>query len=179
MEVHETRLGNSIMTECMKRISLLLIITAMTSISTNNLVSASQCESVTPFVEEFKKSKAVFAGTVIKRAKARPDKIIVGGEAIYEEQIYCYVTFEVKRSWKGIGKSERVITVRAWRERLGCSKDFRDGDAYLIYAREGGEKNERLWIDCCSRTGRMDKAGDDLQKLEAIKSRRGVRKRGG
>ena len=163
----------------MKRMSILLAITALTSISTGRVVSASQCKSLTPFAEEFNKSKVVFAGTVIEITKPRPDEYVERGQVIYEDRLYVYVTFVVKRSWKGVGKGERVITVEAEREAFGCGKDFRVGDAYLVYARgSGGWENERLWIDCCTRSGRIEEAGGDVQKLGAMKSRRGVRRRG-
>jgi hypothetical protein len=163
----------------MKRMSILLAITALTSTSTGRVVSASQCKPLAPFAEEFNKSKAVFAGTVTEITKPRPDEYVERGRVIYEDRLYVYVTFEVKRSWKGVRKGGRVITVEAEREAFGCGKDFRVGDAYLIYAKGGGgRKNERLWIDCCTRSGRIEEAGGDVQRLEAMKSRRGVRKRG-
>jgi hypothetical protein len=162
----------------MKRISLWLVIAALTFISTNDGVSAGQCKAAAPVAGELNKSKAVFAGRVTGITKPRPDEYTQGGRVIYEDKLYVYVTFEVKRSWKGVGKGERLVTVEAEREAFGCGKDFRVGDVYLIYARGiGGEDTERLWVDCCTRTARMDKAGGDVQKLDAIKSRRSLRKR--
>ena len=122
---------------------------------------------------------AVFTGTVIEITKPRPDEYIEKGRVIYEDKLYVYVRFEVKKSWKGIGKGERVIVVEAEREEYGCGKDFRVGNTYLVYARgDGGGKTKKLWIDCCTRTGPIEEAKEDLQKLEAGKVRRSARRPG-
>ena len=146
-------------------------------LAAHDIVSACQCKSAGPPGEELKKSMAVFTGTVTEITKPRPDEYIENGRVIYEDKLYVYVKFEVKESWKGIGKGERVITVEAEREWYGCGKDFRVGSTYLVYARgAGGGKAKKLWIDCCTRTGPKEEAQEDIQKLEAGKDKTKRRK---
>ncbi len=163
----------------MKRISALLVITTLTMLATHEIVSASQCKSAGTLSEELKKSRAVFTGTVIEITKPRPDEYIENGRVVYEDKLYVYVKFEVKESWKGIGKGERVVSVEAEREEYGCGKDFMVGSTYLVYARgAGGGRTQRLWIDCCTRSGLIEEAQEDLQRLEAGRARRSSRRRG-
>jgi hypothetical protein len=148
-------------------------------LATHGVVSASQCKPAGPLSEELKKSLAVFTGTVIEITKPRPDEYIENGRVIYEDKLYVYVKFEVKESWKGIGKGQRMITVEAEREWYGCGKDFMVGSTYLVYARgAGGGRTQRFWIDCCTRTSRIEEAKEDIQKLEAGRARRSSRRRG-
>jgi hypothetical protein len=161
----------------MKRISPLLIITALIMLAAHDLVSASQCKSAGPLSEELKKSKAVFTGTVVEITKPRPDEYIERGRVIYEDKLYAYVKFAVLKSWKGVGKGEQVMIVEAEREQYGCGKDFSVGGTYLVYARGlGNGKTKRLWIDCCTRTSRIEAAKEDLRKLETGKARRSTKR---
>jgi hypothetical protein len=160
-------------------IILLLTTAALGVPPTHSPVPANHCESVRPLGAEFEESKAVFAGTVIRITKPRPDEYVENGRLIYEDKMYIYVTFEVKRAWKGVREGVRLITVEAEREEFGCGIDFKVGGAYLVYAGgAGGGKDGRLWVDCCTRTGRVEEAGRDLRQLEAVRPRRVARRRG-
>jgi hypothetical protein len=119
---------------------------------------------------ELKRSAAVFTGTVIDVTKPRPDEHTEGGRVVYEDQLYVYVKFRVEKAWKGVGKSQLTITIRAEREEYGCGYDFQAG-TYLVYADGIGRgRAQKLWIGCCTRTRRIEEAGEDLRKLGAGKA---------
>jgi len=48
------------------------------------------------------------------------------------------VTLEVEESWKGV--SEERIVVRGYGPEVSCGIEFREGERYLVYARDKGGK---------------------------------------
>jgi hypothetical protein len=154
----------------MKGITFLL--SALTILAAYGVTPARECRTRaigTPR-EELKRSAAVFTGAVIEVTKPRPDEYVEGGRVVYEDQLYVYVKFRVEKSWKGVGKGQPTITVRAEREQYGCGYDFKAG-TYLVYANGVGRGRARsLWTDCCTRTRRVEEAGGDLRELDAGKA---------
>ena len=157
-----------------------LPLSALTVLAACGVTLASECKTRTVGTprEELKRSAAVFIGTVIEVLKPRPDEHVEGGRVVYEDRLYVYVKFRVEKSWKGIGKGALTITVEAEPEAYGCGYDFEAG-TYLVYADGIGRgKAKRLWIDCCTRTRRMEEAGGDIRELGAGKAIGGVAKLG-
>jgi hypothetical protein len=154
----------------MNRITFLL--SALTILAAYGVAPGRECRERalgTP-TRELKRSAAVFTGTVIGVTKPRPDERTEGGQVVYEDQLYVYVKFRVEKSWKGVGKGQLTITIKAERERYGCGYDFRAG-TYLVYADGVGRgRARRLWVDCCTRTRRIEEAGGDLRELGAGKA---------
>ena len=98
---------------------------------------------------------------------------------VYEDRLYVNVKFKAEKSWKGIGKGDLIITIRAHREKYGCGYDFKVGGTYLVYAHGiGSGKATELWIDCCTRTRRIEEAEGDLRVLGASKAIGGMTKLG-
>ena len=157
-----------------------LLLSALTILAACGVTLARECRTVGTPREELKRSAAVFIGTVVGVTKPRPDEYREGGRVIYEEQLYVHVKFRGEKSWKGIGKGELTVTIRAEREKYGCGYDFQVGGTYLVYATgTGSGKARRLWVDCCTRTRRIEEAGADLQELGAGKAIGGITKPGG
>ena len=154
----------------MKRITFLL--SALTIFAAYGITPARECRDRalgTPR-EELKRSAAVFTGTVIDVTKPHPDEHTEGGRVVYEDQLYVYVKFRVEKSWKGVGKGQLTITIKAEREVYGCGYDFKAG-TYLVYVDGIGRgRAKRLWIGCCTRTRRIEEAGGDLRELGAGKA---------
>jgi|SRR5688572_10592489 len=163
----------------MKGITFLL--SALTIFAAYGVTPARECRTRalgTPR-EELKRSAAVFTGTVIGVTKPRPDEYMEGGRVVYEDQLYVYVKFRVEKSWKGVGKGQLTITIKAEREKYGCGYDFKAG-TYLVYADGIGRgRAKRLWTGCCTRTRRVEEAGGDLRELGAGKAIGGITKPGG
>ena len=44
------------------------------------------------------------------------------------------VTLEVEESWKGV--SEERVVVRGYGPEVSCGIEFREGERYLVYARD-------------------------------------------
>src|SRR5215203_6004170 len=147
----------------MKGMSLLL--SALTILGACGVTLARECKALGTPREELKRSAAVFTGTVIEVMKPRPDEHEEGGRVVYEDRLYVYVKFRVEKSWKGIGKGDLTITIKAEPEKYGCGYDFAVG-TYLLYVNgTGSGRDRRLWIDCCTRTRPLEEAGGDLREL--------------
>lgn len=102
--------------------------------------------------EELKVSKAVFVGEVLEVGVGGSDEL---------------VKFRVERTWKGA--REEFIVISSGRGL--CSKFFKAGEKWLVYAlEESGE----LMTDTCMRTKRLAEAGADIKALgksKAVKTR--------
>jgi MYXO-CTERM domain-containing protein len=70
------------------------------------------------------------------------------------------VRFHVTQAWRGV-EHERVEIVTA-NDSAACGYEFVVGEHYLVYA---GQAETSLAVSLCSRTARMDDAGEDRQLL--------------
>jgi hypothetical protein len=117
------------------------------------------CFEILSHRKEFRKSKAVFVGEVVKienpNAEARedlPDEL--------KNELGELITLKVIRSWKG-SKTKQVIWTHATYEL--CSKwKFKVGEKYLIYARK--VKGVLLGAEFCSRTRPLETADQEQIK---------------
>jgi hypothetical protein len=73
------------------------------------------------------------------------------------------VTLEVEKSWKGV--SEDRIVVRGYRPEPSCGIEFREGERYLVYARDNGEEDVPLETNFCDPTKPLARAEADLAAL--------------
>ena len=102
--------------------------------------------------KELERSAAVFSGKVIEiRVSEEETDIFAQVEAVVE----------VERAWKGVEK--KTVSVFTSAHSSACGYGFKKGERYLVYA--GSNRDERLITSICSRTRRMNKAGDDLREL--------------
>jgi hypothetical protein len=110
-----------------------------------NVFAICDCFEILSHRKEFRKSKAVFVGEVIKIE----DPKVEGREDLPDNFLSGYrITLKVARTWKG-SKSEVVIWTDGTHEL--CAKwKFKVGEKYLVYAR----KVEGILIgaEFCSRT---------------------------
>jgi hypothetical protein len=102
--------------------------------------------------KELEQSAAVFSGKVIEiRISEEETDIFAQVEAV----------LEVERAWKGVDK--KTVSVLTSSHSSACGYGFKKGERYLVYA--GGNRDEKLITSICSRTRRMNEAGDDLREL--------------
>lgn len=73
------------------------------------------------------------------------------------------VTLEVEESWKGV--SEERTVVRGYGPEVSCGIEFREGERYLVYARDKGEEDVPLETDFCDATKPLARAEADLAAL--------------
>jgi hypothetical protein len=110
-------------------------------------VNASEC-SVVPHRDEFRKSKAVFIGEVVKietqTAEERQENVISNE---WKNQLMYRVTLKVIKSWKG-SKKEKVIWTHLTHDLSNWI--FEIGRKYLIYARN--YNGLLIGADDCNRT---------------------------
>jgi hypothetical protein len=99
----------------------------------------------------FRRSPAVFAGTLVSQKRVNPDAI--------------ELTFRANLYWKGGGAS-RVRLRTGFRS--NCDTAFRTGDDYLVYTRVSGADPKVQWTGgLCDRTRPLAYAGADLAALGA------------
>jgi hypothetical protein len=98
-------------------------------------------------------SKAVFSGRVIE-VNPRAD--------------YVEVKFKVEKSWKHTSVGE--ITITTGLGHSDCGYGFQIGESFLVYAYRS--RAGRLETNTCTRTQRLDDAGEDLRFLPGWQSRR-------
>lgn len=117
--------------------------------------SACSCAIVTDVNEAKQNSDAVFDGTVIEKKSA--GKLFIRSSADPVEW-----TFQVNEVWKG--KVAPVITVTSAEASESCGYEFKEGQRYVVYARQTGDS---LDVSLCSRTALHSEAGQDLADLGA------------
>jgi hypothetical protein len=93
----------------------------------------------------FQSAKAVFTGEVIGEEKNGDVKTF---------------TFKVEKYWKGSSAKELEVFVY---QTARYQSPFKEGEKFLVYAREDDEG--RLSVTRCSRSRDMRYAGDDLREL--------------
>lgn len=97
------------------------------------------------FEEQRERAAAIFEGRVeLDRVEG-------------EERI---VTLRVTQAWRGV--EHESVEVRTATNGAACGFAFEVGQHYLVYATHEGEA---LHVSLCSRTARMDDAGEDRQLL--------------
>jgi len=107
---------------------------------------ACSCVPPPPPVEALEQSDAVFSGKVLKVERD-------------ESGFGKIVTLRMLRSWKGI--QARTVRISTADNSAACGYGFEVGRKYLVYAH--GE--EELHTNICTRTRRLENAGDDLDAL--------------
>lgn len=114
----------------------------------NSSVVIGKCANPS-FENEFRDSKAVFAGKITAETKN-------GDTRTFE--------FEVEKYWKGlVGKQIKVNVYETMRYQAW----LKVGETYLIFA--AGDEDGELGINRCSHSKVFDEADDDLRKLGAAK----------
>lgn len=120
-----------------------------------DVTSACKCAGVPSAESEFKRSKAVFSGKVLK---------------IEDKEVNDYLSksilFEVTNTWKGVEESQIIITTGQGGG--DCGFDFTEGQEYLVYANESDMYGEKSLITgICNRTNHMGSLMEDLKVLGA------------
>ncbi len=115
--------------------------------------NAPKC-AIQKFDDEYKNSKAVFVGKVVKEKKD-------GNKKIFE--------FEVSKYWKGIeSKMVKVVVT----ENMRFQAQFKLDGNYLVFAKDNEEGG--LWDGRCSRSRDLEGFGgeveEDLTKLGDAKT---------
>jgi hypothetical protein len=140
-------------------------------------VQGCTCIGKPPVSESFAEARAVFVGVVIEKRPSTWELFEGQSSAgfVYE--------FRVERAWKGI--SEPRVQVLTGIGRGDCGWPFELGRTYLVYVygrgemmdhlaaatgtyssvAEGGRGDEALTTHICTRTSRIEQAGEDLVAL--------------
>ena len=142
----------------MKNFLLTILFILATSLSTY----ACDCFELFSHRKEFRKSKAVFVGEVVKienpNAEARedlPDEL--------RNELGDLITFKIIKTWKD-SKTEQVIWTHATHE-LCSGWKFKVSEKYLIYARKF--KGVLIGAEFCSRTRPLETT--DQEKIKVFK----------
>ena len=132
--------------------TLLLVFACAFILFLESTALACSCLPSKGVAQELEISSAVFSGKVIeiKRHDQAADPL---GQV--------EVIFEVYKSWKGADK--RIVSVFTGSNSASCGYGFKKGRTYLVYT--GGTPQGRLSTSICSRTKRLNKAGEDLRVL--------------
>ena len=96
---------------------------------------ACSCSPPPPVPQALREARAVFAGRCVAA------RLLPKGEL-------CQFTFEVQRTWKGIGGAKRV-TVTTPSDSGMCGYGFHVGTAYIVYCEGAGRD---LSTNLCTRT---------------------------
>jgi hypothetical protein len=126
-------------------------VVAVLGLAAHREAEACKCMVPPPPEEAMASAAAVFEGTVTE--VRQPE----GGAAHGRIE----VTLRVGRRFKGAGAD--TVTVTTSTSSASCGYGFEQGRTYLVYAGEGDEG--RLSVSLCSRTARIEDAGDDLSAL--------------
>ena len=73
------------------------------------------------------------------------------------------VTLEMEESWKGV--SEERTVVRGYGPEVSCGIEFREGERYLVYARDNEGQDVSLETGLCDATKPLAYAQADLAAL--------------
>jgi hypothetical protein len=138
-----------------KSLYLLFILTVTFGIMSAAPERAHACSCVVnPDVKtSLENHNAVFEGTVT--AKKEPTKLFT-----YSSADPVTYTFKVNEVWKGKVAPSLTVT-SAWSE-ASCGFEFKEGNRYLVYARDNGKTLE---VSLCSRTAAYSSASGDLAEL--------------
>lgn len=115
---------------------------------------ACSCAELPSVGDEFARSEAVFSGKVIDVKESRGLK----GSSSKS------VLFEVTNTWKGVHKSQMIISTGL--SSGDCGFDFSEGQEYLVYAHKStmyGSKS--LVTTTCDRTKELRSSKEDLKIL--------------
>lgn len=121
-------------------IGLVLLVAA--TLFQTSIVAACDCAGTSSVKEAVEKSSAVFVG-----------------RAIEVDSKTLETKFELYRYWKGAA-TKTVILFTRWGN---CSYFFKQGEDYLVYARE--HRGTTLTTDSCTRTTKLADAEKDLAEL--------------
>ena len=110
-----------------------------------NLVSLGAKCKVVPFNMAYRQASAVFTGEISDEEK-------IGDFRVFK--------FKVEKYWKGSVKKKTEVFVY---ESMRFQSWFKKGGKYLVYA--NANENGKLSVDKCSRSGSIESAEADLQKL--------------
>jgi hypothetical protein len=95
------------------------------------------------------RADAVFEGRVVEIVRGDPSQPV-------------RVTLEVVQQWKGVDHERVVVETAA--DSAACGVAFEEGTSWLVYAQRAGDV---LRADLCSRTKRIEDAGEDRAQLGA------------
>jgi len=144
---------------------LLLLATTLLSILPVTLANACSCLPRTP-EQNIQSSEAIFAGRVINVINFnRGAGQNATGYSSSREPAGVRVIFEVSKVWKG--KSNQKLVVRTGENSAMCGYNFQQGQQYLVYADEEGNK---LVTGLCNGTKPLSMAQADLGILGEGKS---------
>ncbi|HEX6126862.1 MAG TPA: energy transducer TonB [Pyrinomonadaceae bacterium] len=114
--------------------------------------ASAQCTCAKPDItalEEFKDATVVFTGEITDIRKSAPDT---------QNRYYETAKITVDRAWKeNIGS---IVTIRNYVH--GCVQGWKIGARYLVYAYRNEDKVTYSTGCCCSRTGKLEKTGEDI-----------------
>ncbi|HEX8694280.1 MAG TPA: hypothetical protein VF746_17800 [Longimicrobium sp.] len=108
--------------------------------------------------EQFERSDAVFRDVVVKVSRRREE---YGPNQWYLRK---RVVVRVVERWKGAEAA--TVVVRTGMGGGDCGYPFERGREYLIYTRAA--QNSELATGICTRTNRIEHAGEDLRELRAL-----------
>ena len=142
-------------------------------------VSACSCAEPGPPSQEFRKSSAVFTGTVLRVVDeyvpvfSSLDRVLtaVGRQPYFWSQAGKYVGyriyFRVYHSWKGVEKTAVMVDTGYG---IGdCGYSFAVHNDYLVYAAYPYGIPDDYWItSICSRTAEISAATNDLRYLSSL-----------
>ena len=107
-------------------------------------------------LEEFDRSEVVFIGEVVD------SKVVEKPASPSREDSYdMEVKFKVKKVWRK--RLQEEVSVRFLVD--GCSATFKKGTEHLVYAVKDNKGRLRMYC-CCTRSGPLEKAGDDIKEFE-------------
>lgn len=135
--------------------SLVIILISFISISFFPLsTSACSCAELPSVEEEFARSQAVFSGKVLEVKEKRS----------LQGYITKKVIFEVTNTWKGVEKTQMMITTGSGGG--DCGIDFKEGQEYLVYAYESTMYGGNSLVSViCDRTNELSSLQEDLKVL--------------
>jgi hypothetical protein len=125
------------------------ILFALISLQLINVALSCSCIPTPGVLEEFKISKAVFVGKVMKIQTVGMEKIVL---------------LRVLASWKGI--FSKWVYVRTCENSACCGFNFELHKTYLIYA--GTDQNNKIHVSLCSRTTEIINAAADIAILNNL-----------
>jgi hypothetical protein len=135
----------------MTRLRWFVVLAVLLAMVTPASARACTCLPAPPPSEALERADFVFTGEVTE--VRRPENTPPGqGEIVY--------TFDIGQAIKGAVKSPFEVVSAA--SGAACGRSFARGQAYLVYARS---KDGRARDNLCSRTRRLEDAGEDLEFL--------------
>lgn len=124
-----------------------------------------RCYVPTP-AEALAGAKAVFVGKVISIAD--PTFPVNGYPKVFNLVRPVKVRFAVERVYHG--KKIREVEIRTHTGGLEWGYEFKEGETYLVYAQQAGDKKGGLVVKGCGRSRPLNEATDDLNLLNGLPS---------